>query len=144
MDIVFIGQVIADMHYVSGHLSVELVSDIRCQWSISFFTTFSLETERSRHQWIRNSISENECINFLLFLTKLEHLTSKGSISLSLSPRGVVSDDGALLLSQVARPPGVESLQEQVNVPSPIHLQTLIDVTGINWFLKFSFSGKLL
>ena len=69
---------------------------------------------------------------FLLFLTKLEHLTSEEKTLLYLSPRGVVSDDGSLLVSQVARPPGVESLQEQVNVPCPIHLQTLIDVTGIN------------
>ena len=47
---------------------------------------------------------------------------------LGVSPRGVVPDDGALLISQVLRPPGVESLKEQVNVPGSIHLQALIRI----------------
>ena len=72
--------------------------------------------------------------NYLLFILfePVNLMNIRYIFTTLLSPRGVVSDDGALLLSQVARPPGVESLQEQVNVPSPIHLQTLIHVTGIN------------
>ena len=36
-------------HYHSTHRSVEFVLDIRCQWSISFFTIFSLKCKFYHH-----------------------------------------------------------------------------------------------
>ena len=78
------------------HQSVELVSEMRCQCSISFFTTFSLN---EKHEAL-----------------SLSPLTSLGS---------VLSDGLSLLLRQVEGPARVEGLQQEPDVFSSVDFQTL-------------------